>query len=46
MTLIMSPWNYPLLLTLTLAPLADALAAGNTAVVKAQRLLRPHVSHA
>ena len=31
-TLIMSPWNYPLLLTL--GPLADALAAGNTAVVK------------
>lgn len=31
-TLIMSPWNYPLLLTLD--PLADALAAGNTAVVK------------
>ena len=31
-TLILSPWNYPLLLTL--GPLADALAAGNTAVVK------------
>lgn len=31
-TLIMSPWNYPLLLTLD--PLADALAAGNTAIVK------------
>ncbi len=31
-TLIMSPWNYPLLLTLE--PLADAIAAGNTAVVK------------
>ena len=31
-TLIMSPWNYPLLLTLD--PLADALAAGNTAVIK------------
>ena len=30
--LIMSPWNYPLLLTLE--PLVDALAAGNTAVVK------------
>ena len=30
--LIMSPWNYPLLLTLE--PLAAALAAGNTAVVK------------
>ncbi len=31
-TLIMSPWNYPLLLTLE--PLADAVAAGNTAIVK------------
>ncbi len=31
-TLIMSPWNYPLLLTL--GPLADAIAAGNTVVVK------------
>lgn len=31
-TLIMSPWNYPLLLTI--GPLADALAAGNTAIVK------------
>lgn len=30
--LIMSPWNYPLLLALD--PLADAIAAGNTAVVK------------
>lgn len=30
--LIMSPWNYPFLLTL--GPLVDALAAGNTAVVK------------
>lgn len=30
--LIMSPWNYPILLTL--CPLADALAAGNTAMVK------------
>ena len=30
--LIMSPWNYPLLLSLE--PLAAALAAGNTAVVK------------
>ncbi len=30
--LIMSPWNYPFLLTL--APLADALAAGNTAILK------------
>lgn len=31
-TLIMSPWNYPVLLTID--PLADALAAGNTAVIK------------
>lgn len=31
-TLIMSPWNYPFLLTID--PLVDALAAGNTAVVK------------
>ena len=30
--LIMSPWNYPFLLTMD--PLVDALAAGNTAVVK------------
>ena len=31
-TLIMSPWNYPLLLTLD--PLVSAIAAGNTAIVK------------
>lgn len=30
--LVMSPWNYPILLTLD--PLADAIAAGNTVVVK------------
>lgn len=30
--LIMSPWNYPFLLTVS--PLANAIAAGNTAVVK------------
>ncbi|MBP3431995.1 MAG: aldehyde dehydrogenase [Clostridia bacterium] len=30
--LIMSPWNYPFLLTI--APIADAIAAGNTIVVK------------
>ena len=30
--LIMSPWNYPV--SLTLDPLIDAIAAGNTAVVK------------
>jgi aldehyde dehydrogenase (NAD+) len=33
MTLIMSPWNYPVLLTLL--PLVGALAAGNCMVVKA-----------
>ena len=31
-TLIMSPWNYPFLLTLS--PLCNALAAGNTAIIK------------
>ncbi len=31
-TLIMAPWNYPFLLTLE--PLAGALAAGNTVVIK------------
>ena len=31
-TLIMSPWNYPFLLTME--PLIDAIAAGNTAIVK------------
>ena len=30
--LIMSPWNYPFLLTID--PLVDAIAAGNTAVIK------------
>ena len=30
--LIMSPWNYPFLLAMD--PLADAIAAGNTAIVK------------
>lgn len=30
--LIMSPWNYPFMLTLS--PLVDAIAAGNTAMVK------------
>lgn len=30
--LIMSPWNYPFLLTIQ--PLADAIAAGNTAILK------------
>lgn len=31
-TLIMSPWNYPFLLAID--PLADAIAAGNTAIIK------------
>ena len=31
-TLIMSPWNYPFMLTIE--PLIDALAAGNTAILK------------
>ena len=31
-TLIMSPWNYPFLLAME--PLADAIAAGNTAILK------------
>ncbi len=31
-TLIMSPWNYPFLLTVE--PLTDAIAAGNTAILK------------
>lgn len=33
--LIMSPWNYPL--QLTLAPLAAAIAAGNTVIIKPSR---------
>lgn len=39
--LIMSPWNYPFLLTLE--PLVDALAAGNTAVIKPSAY-SPHTS--
>ena len=39
--LIMSPWNYPLLLTLE--PLIDALAAGNTVVLKPSAYA-PHTS--
>ena len=41
-TLIMSPWNYPFMLTLS--PLTDALAAGNTAVVKPSAY-SPHTSN-
>lgn len=40
-TLIMSPWNYPV--QLTLGPLIGALAAGNTAVIKPSRYV-PHTS--
>lgn len=40
-TLIMSPWNYPFMLTLS--PLVDSLAAGNTAVVKPSAY-SPHTS--
>ena len=40
-TLIMSPWNYPFLLAIE--PVADAIAAGNTAVVKPSAY-SPHTS--
>lgn len=39
--LIMSPWNYPFMLTME--PLVDALAAGNTAVLKPSAY-SPHTS--
>ena len=39
--LIMSPWNYPFLLTIE--PLVDAIAAGNTAVLKPSAY-SPHTS--
>lgn len=39
--LIMSPWNYPFLLTIS--PLVDALAAGNVAIVKPSAYA-PHTS--
>jgi aldehyde dehydrogenase (NAD+) len=35
-TLIISPWNYPI--NLTLGPLASAIAAGNTAIIKPSEL--------
>ena len=41
--LIMSPWNYPFLLTME--PLVDAIAAGNTAVIKPSAY-SPHTSQA
>lgn len=40
-TLIMSPWNYPFMLTFD--PLVDAIAAGNTAVLKPSAY-SPHTS--
>ena len=40
-TLIMSPWNYPFMLTMD--PLADALAAGNTTILKPSAY-SPHTS--
>lgn len=40
-TLIMSPWNYPFMLTME--PLVNALAAGNTAVLKPSAY-SPHTS--
>ena len=40
-SLIMSPWNYPVLLTLE--PLIDALAAGNTVILKPSAYA-PHTS--
>ncbi|MGN0983884.1 MAG: aldehyde dehydrogenase, partial [Gemmiger sp.] len=42
-TLIMSPWNYPFMLTME--PLVDALAAGNTAVLKPSAYA-PHTGEA
>jgi aldehyde dehydrogenase (NAD+) len=39
--LIISPWNFPILLTL--APLASAIAAGNTAILKPSEMT-PHTS--
>lgn len=41
--LIMSPWNYPFLLTMD--PLADAIAAGNTVVLKPSAYV-PHTAKA
>ncbi len=39
--LIISPWNYPV--NLTLGPLVSAIAAGNTAIIKTSELT-PHLS--
>lgn len=41
-TLIKSPWNYPVVLTL--GPLIPAVACGNTAIIKTSELA-PHSSH-
>lgn len=40
--MIISPWNYPI--NLTFGPLASAIAAGCTAIVKPSELT-PHCSH-
>ena len=41
-TLVISPWNYPILLAIE--PIADAMAAGNTAILKPSEL-SPNVSN-
>ena len=41
-TLVISPWNYPFMLSIE--PLADSIAAGNTVVLKPSEL-SPNVSH-
>lgn len=41
-TLVMSPWNYPFLLSID--PLADAIAAGNTVIIKPSAY-SPHTSN-
>ena len=41
-TLILSPWNYPFMLSID--PLIDALSAGNTAIIKPSAYA-PHTSH-
>ncbi len=41
--LIMSPWNYPLLLTLE--PLIDAIAAGNTVILKPSAYAPASLTH-
>ncbi len=41
--LIMSPWNYPFMLTID--PLADAIAAGNTVILKPSAYSPAHQCH-